>query len=326
MPEPNEKPREGTNLPIPNLLSKILDLLGKNMKLFGRGTRNAIGIFLVLVFGAVFVVFSFHAFAPTYVLGRLTIKTSKNGPLRFAKDYVLTTGESEIVVDKFGRWVLPLRGFLPSRIKITVHNPNKPGTEFARFELLEPIPIRSAISVSEPEVTIHTYRKENQVEIVNRQSQDMPFTSYSLAGSRKHYSAMQQKLVLVVHLQDIGDVYCEGSDWCGTIGENRRMEGFAMMETGIPDGVAVEYMGHLEGTGDTQWMQQRSFCGTRGKGQRLEGVAFRLVGPRVDAYTVKYQVHLKNLGTSQIFQDGQFAGTRGQARAVEAIRAWIEKR
>ncbi len=318
-PRPADK--EGA---VPTL--RILSFLDKNLKSFSPFVRNIIALALLIVF----VVLSLHAFGPTYVNGRLSIKASKNGPLRYANDYELSTLDNEIIpVGKYGRWILPIRGFLPTKIKLKVHNPNRPGIEFAAFELWAPIPILSAITVSEPEVIIHTYREKNRVVIsqvptVSHISESL-YRLASLERSAEATSYPQQRLTMVVHLQDIGDVLCEGSDWCGTLGENRRMEGFALMETGIAN-VGVEYMGHIAETGDTPWWSQRVYCGTRGKGLRLEGVAFRLVGSDAAAYSIKYQVHLKNLGTSQVSENGQFAGTRGEARPIEALRVWIERR
>lgn len=309
-----------------SLLSQLLTWLGKNLKFFGPGTRNTIGITLVSAFVLVFIVFAFHAFAPTYVLGRLTIKTSKNGPVRFAKDYVLTTGESEIVVDKFGRWMLPLRGLLPSTIKLVVHNPNKPGEEFARIELYEPIPIKSALAVSEPEVTIHTYREENRVEIANHVTLFQSVDHYQLTSNRDVADESDLKLTLVVRLQDIGEVLCQGTDWCGTIGEKRKVEGFALMETGFSEELRVEYMARLEDGTETAWIQQRGYCGTRDRGLGLQAVAFRLVGGMSGAFNIKYQVHVRNQGTLPISENGKIVGSNSQQLPVEAIRLWIEKR
>lgn len=314
----DDKPEKSDSIPSVHALA----FLDKNLKHFSPAVRNTIGLGVLLVF----MILSLHSFAPTYIRGRIAVKNSEHGPMEFAKDFLLITGETEIPVDQFGRWTLPVRGFIPVKRKISVYSPSNPGIVFARFDVWGPIPIKSAIAVSEPEVIIHTYR-ENEVEI-SMSNEHAPQESLFQLTSLKNdiiSSLAQHNLKLIVHLQDIGDVLCEGTGWCGTIGENRRMEGFALTETGLPGNTRVEYMGHLAETGDTPWLQQGTFCGTRGKGLRLEGLAFKLVGDDANSYAIRYQVHLKNLGTSQIFQNGEFAGRRGEARHVEAFRVWIER-
>jgi len=128
----------------------------------------------------------------------------------------------------------------------------------------------------------------------------------------------------LVHLQDIGDVSCYGRGWCGTRGEARRLEGFSMkLDDSIVD-VQLQYMCHLQGTGDTAWLSEGSFCGTRGQSRRLEGFAVRLTGARAHMYHVAYQAHLQDIGDTGVVSNGGFIGTRGQSRRLEALRIWLQ--
>ena len=121
--------------------------------------------------------------------------------------------------------------------------------------------------------------------------------------------------VVRVHLQNIGDQQFKLGEWAGTKGENRRLEGFEI--SNLNAGLKLEYMAHLQGSGDTEWTSD--FVGTRGFSRRLEGFAIRMTGASADNWSVKYKAHLQNTGDTESVMDGTFVGTRGQSRYVEAI-------
>eukprot|EP00931_Biecheleriopsis_adriatica_P073098 TRINITY_DN47454_c0_g1_i1.p1 TRINITY_DN47454_c0_g1~~TRINITY_DN47454_c0_g1_i1.p1 ORF type:complete len:510 (-),score=81.78 TRINITY_DN47454_c0_g1_i1:275-1804(-) len=140
---------------------------------------------------------------------------------------------------------------------------------------------------------------------------------------------------LTYHLQDIGDVCCTGNlsdvvtygssqtPWCGTKGESRRLEGLQINFLNMPEIEAdLEYMAHLQDTGDTAWVQGGHFLGTRGESRRLEGFAVRFKpGSRSsEIYALQYRCHVQNIGDGEWCQEGQFAGTRGQALRLEAFQ------
>jgi hypothetical protein len=54
----------------------------------------------------------------------------------------------------------------------------------------------------------------------------------------------------------------------------------------------VEYMGHLQDYGDTDWFEQPYSCGTAGQGRRLEGFAIR---PRRSSagLGLRYMAHIQ---------------------------------
>ena len=124
----------------------------------------------------------------------------------------------------------------------------------------------------------------------------------------------------LVHIQDLGGRPLRNDAWAGTKGQSRRLEG---IQVDIPaewrDRLGLQYMAHLQGIGDTQWVSSGTFLGTRGQSQRVEGLAFRLTGPDAANYDVCYKVHLKSIGDTGVFANGQFAGTRGQSRRLEAV-------
>ncbi|MEG5139674.1 MULTISPECIES: hypothetical protein [unclassified Microcoleus] len=128
----------------------------------------------------------------------------------------------------------------------------------------------------------------------------------------------------VVHIQDIGDrTFSEGAV-AGTTGQSRRLEGFQInLDSQIP-GLSMEYMAHIEGTGDTSWVREGQYVGTKNQSRRIEGFAIRLTGSQASKYDVFYQSHVEGIGNTARVGNGQFSGTRGLSKRVEAISVWVQ--
>ena len=76
------------------------------------------------------------------------------------------------------------------------------------------------------------------------------------------------------HLQNFGDTpwITQGRD-CGTRGQSRRLEGFAIRLTGPnANQYTIKYRCHLQNIGDTSWKYNGQYCGTKGQSRRLEAV------------------------------------------------------
>lgn len=123
----------------------------------------------------------------------------------------------------------------------------------------------------------------------------------------------------LIHVQGRGDRPLRNDQWAGTKGQSLRLEGFQIDTNISVSGLSVEYMAHLEGSGDTKWVPAGTFVGTRGQSRRLEGFAIRLTGPAAAQYDIFYRAHLQGIGASAIAKNGVFCGTRGQSRRVEAM-------
>jgi uncharacterized protein YjdB len=123
----------------------------------------------------------------------------------------------------------------------------------------------------------------------------------------------------IVHLQDVGDVALTEGLFAGTRGESRRLEAFSLSFDPPVRGLAMQYMAHLQDSGDTQWVSEGQLVGTRGQSRRLEGFAIRLVGRSAPRYTVRYMAHLQDIGDTEFCRDSQFCGTRGQSRRLEGM-------
>jgi hypothetical protein len=130
----------------------------------------------------------------------------------------------------------------------------------------------------------------------------------------------------IIHLEGVGDTSFTHGVFSGTRGQSRRLEGFMLRLDPPIAGVNMQYMAHLEGIGDTPWVNEGQFVGTRGRGRRMEGFAFRLTGPEAARYTVVYMAHLQDTADTGFYRDSQYCGTRGQSRRVEGIQVRVMPR
>ncbi|MFM9957955.1 MAG: matrixin family metalloprotease [Phycisphaerales bacterium] len=149
-------------------------------------------------------------------------------------------------------------------------------------------------------------------------------SSDDIAGIQSLYGKPGPALRVRVHLEGIGDVLYRDNELAGTRGQARRLEGFQIELVTPVSGLSLEYMAHLEGSGNTGWVSEGQFIGTRGQSRRLEGLAIRLTGPQANAFDVYYMAHLAGSGDTGLHANGQFCGTSGQSRRCEAILVSIQ--
>src|SRR4051812_18448450 len=129
------------------------------------------------------------------------------------------------------------------------------------------------------------------------------------------------QLYLLTHIQNIGDQWSVEGAYAGTRGQSLRLEGFAV-QTSRAD-LQIQYMAHIEGTGDTGWLDSPQFIGTRGQGKRLEGFAMRLFGPAAATYDIWYMCHIQDFGDTVPMMNGAFCGTRGKSKRIEGMTIWV---
>lgn len=132
-------------------------------------------------------------------------------------------------------------------------------------------------------------------------------------------------LKIVVHIEGIGDQEFGASEFAGTRGQAKGIDGFQIRVANPIPGLQLEYMAHLAGIGDTPWMSEGQFLGTRNENRCVEGFAIRIGGPEAAKYQVCYAAHIQNVGDSSTCTNGQYCGTRGQALRIEAMKVWIER-
>lgn len=321
--------RENSNSSL-GISRNLLGFLDRNLNRFSRTTQDIIG--LTILFLLVIVVINIFV-ADTHVKGKLLIKASENETKEQADEYLVETGNQQFVTNQFGNWILPIRGGLPRPITIYVKYPS--GKTIGDFTIWAPWPILDAMRTSNLKVIVHTYREEEKRFDVSEMGTVEPFHRFVSAFVpvsevyAQSYGGLEfwQILPIEVHLEGIGDVFCNNGIWCGTKGESRRLEAFSIfVEADKKIHGRLRYMCHLEGIGDTDWMYDGDMCGTKGQSRRLEGFAIKIEGPGESRFVIKYQAHLQNLGDTRVYSDGQFAGTRGESRRVEAIKVWLERR
>ncbi|MCR9278989.1 MAG: hypothetical protein NXH85_13540 [Pseudomonadaceae bacterium] len=132
-------------------------------------------------------------------------------------------------------------------------------------------------------------------------------------------------LSVLVHQQTYSDLQGKDGIWIGIKGQSKRLEGFSVsFEEEIP-GLGLEYMCHLQSSGDSLWVKAGTFCGTRGQKRRLEGFAMRLTGQLAPSYQIVYGCHLQGVGDVAGVVGSNYCGTRGLKKRVESMTVYVER-
>jgi hypothetical protein len=131
-------------------------------------------------------------------------------------------------------------------------------------------------------------------------------------------------LTITVHLQGLGERQFSAKEYAGTRGQGRPLEGFAIsLDPKIPD-LAIQYMAHVSGVGDTPLVSAGQWVGETGRGRQIEGFAITLTGSQGRNYDVFYNAHIQNMGDVPVCSNGEYCGTKGQSLRVEGISVWIQ--
>jgi uncharacterized protein YjdB len=142
--------------------------------------------------------------------------------------------------------------------------------------------------------------------------------------SAKAQPAQPVSLKVLTHIQGIGDRTFSDREYAGTRAQKRRVEGFQIKIDPPVAGLKLQYMAHVEGVGDTAWIEEGELAGFRGKAKRIEGFAVRLTGAQADKYNVLYTAHIQNIGDTPTASNGQYCGSRGKGLRVEGLTVWVE--
>jgi hypothetical protein len=308
----------------------LLAFLDRNLSKFSGRVRNVIGLTIV----ALLVIVVLHGtVAPTYVEGHLFIADSATEPKQLAKQYLLVRGNEQFLTNENGYWMLPMRGILPRKVHVQVHDPSR--NLIDSFSFWGPVPVMNALWVSTYEVEVRTYLRAGEASRVRVAVTKAPtpllnaVTSVATALNpmatvhAQPRAARWQVPYVKARLERLGDVACRDGGWCGTRGESRRLEGFAINLTERDGKVSVEYLCSFADDKPGRWLPEGAFCGAGGQSRSLEAFAVRLVGPDAGRFVVAYQAFRKDEGESAVFTNGQTTGT---GRPVTAIRVWLDRR
>lgn len=314
------------NLNIISIYEVLIKFLDRKITMFGQWTQNIIGLIITILLVTILL----HlAIGPTYIEGKIFFKNTATGYKSFTQDYVIEYNDRIIYPNAYGSWMIPVQGGLPRKITLrildSIHINKK--SIIGETSFVGPIPLVNSI---DPHCFNITILPGNKIETASV-SIDEEIISYLSALTRKVFKSnnlyAQQVIYpkVIVELQNCGSVLFNNGGWCGTKGEERRLEGFQLWIDPPITGLSIRYRGHVQGQGDDlNWTMENNFCGTRGQGKRLEGFWIELTGPESSKYSIKYQAHLEGSGDTDVYHDGQFAGTKGQSRRIEAIKVWIE--
>ena len=245
----------------------LLSFLDRNLSKFSRWVRNTIGLTVL----ALLVVVLLHgAIAPTYVEGRLFIGDTENEPPQLAKGYFLTlSGGQEFLTNENGCWMLPVRGFFPHKIRVDLLDSGKKRLD--KFAFWAPWPVLSALSVSVYNVEVRPYLGVDNLSRVQVTTTNLgvPLADslFRIAASlspvatvhAQPSAAAWQRPYIKAHLQDIGDIGCRDGSWCGTRGESRRLEGFAISLTQRAGNVRLEYLCRSEAKTEGTWLSEGEY-------------------------------------------------------------------
>lgn len=132
-------------------------------------------------------------------------------------------------------------------------------------------------------------------------------------------------LLLIGHVQDIGDMGCWSEQWCGTRGSSLRLEALAIKALrGTPAGMTISYRCSFEGR-FTTWVSNGERCGTTGQGRSMKGIEIQLDYGSVRAgWHILYQGHIQDVGDTAIVRDGAYLGNVRQNLRLEAIKVWLQ--
>ena len=131
---------------------------------------------------------------------------------------------------------------------------------------------------------------------------------------------------VMAHAAFLGDTpWCRPTQECGTTGQGRAIEGFALRLVPDRNEISFRYKAHLSDRGDTRWFTLNEFCGTMGERRRVEAVWIDITEGK-EKYDVFYSAHLARIGWTGWFKNGQMCGTRGEYRQVEALKLFVAEK
>jgi hypothetical protein len=134
------------------------------------------------------------------------------------------------------------------------------------------------------------------------------------------------RIEVLLRLAQDGDKLFSDNQFAGTKGRYQPITGYKLRFKHSPPDLAMSYMAHLGGSGDTPWVKEGTLIETKEIGRAVEGFAVRLEGPRSIEFSIEYMAHLSYSGDTAMFRDGQFCGTRGQSRPVEGMLVRVVRR
>jgi len=130
-------------------------------------------------------------------------------------------------------------------------------------------------------------------------------------------------VVLMTHVQGIGDLFADAAGWAGRAGSGAPVEGFSVMPENAGAG-EIEYQAILGDQWNTPWIRGGGFCGSRGMALPILGFRVRLTGAAAERLECRYWGSFVGRGEVGPLSDG-VACQAGQA-FLEAVRIVVSPR
>lgn len=121
-------------------------------------------------------------------------------------------------------------------------------------------------------------------------------------------------VVLMAHVQGVGDVPADAQGWAGRSGSRSPVEGFSVAVDGV-DASEIEYQAILGDQWNTPWTRGGGFCGSRGMALPILGFRVRLVGAAAERLECRYWGAFVSRGE---------VGPLGNGAACKAGQAFLE--
>lgn len=152
------------------------------------------------------------------------------------------------------------------------------------------------------------------------------FIAYDMTTANSYLPKVKPIIKYIGHVQSIGDTKTvKDGQTCGTTGQSKRLEAFAVTGLDNVPNIAVVGQAHCQNIG---WQNEvvfngKNFIGTKGKALRLEAIKLKLIGSSANKYKIEYRVHMQSIGWGNWASDGIMAGTVNQKRRIEAIEVKV---
>lgn len=136
-------------------------------------------------------------------------------------------------------------------------------------------------------------------------------------------SAGRPGVVVMAHVQGVGDVPADAQGWAGRAGSRAPVEGFSVAVDGV-DASEIEYQAILGDQWNTPWTRGGGFCGSRGMALPILGFRVRLVGAAAERLECRYGGAF--VGRGEVGPMGDGAPCQAGQAFLEALRVVVTPR
>ncbi len=130
-------------------------------------------------------------------------------------------------------------------------------------------------------------------------------------------------VVLLAHVQGVGDLFADAQGWAGRAGSGAPLEGFSVTAEGVA-AEEIEYQAILGDQWNTPWTRGGGFCGSRGMALPILGFRVRLVAAAAERLDCRYWGAF--VGRGEVGPLGDGAACQAGPAFLEALRIVVTPR